>query len=150
MRTTNKSAQRRQDDNPQLHLLEPRLKPLRLPYTIDQVKACPNEVAAIELSCRCSGLLDKQIADLMGMDEGNWSKLRRGQRGFMPDDRIHFMNVVGNQILREWEEESLGWDSQSLRVHQSETEQKLAAANARIAEMEAREAQLIELWRKTR
>jgi hypothetical protein len=133
--TTIKSA-RRKDDHPQIPLLEPRSNPKRLAYTIEQVRACPNEVAAIDLACRCSGLMDKQIADDLDIDEGNWSKLRRGQRGFMPGQRIHFMNVVGNQILREWEEESLGFDSTTLRVHSSELEQQLEHERAEKAELQ--------------
>lgn len=135
MQTRIKSA-RRKDDHPQMPLLEVRPNPKRLSYSIEQVRACPNEVAAIDLACRCSGLMDKQIADDLGMDEGNWSKLRRGQRGFMPGDRIHFMNVVGNQILREWEEESLGYDSTTLRVHSSALEQQLEAERAEKAELQ--------------
>jgi hypothetical protein len=133
--TTIKSA-RRKEDHPQIPLLELRPAAQRLAYTIEQVRACPNEVAAIELACRCSGLLDKQIADYLGMDEGNWSKLRRGQRGFMPGYRIHFMEVVGNQILREWEEESLGFDSTTLRIHSSALEQQLEAERAEKAELQ--------------
>jgi hypothetical protein len=144
VRTTNKSA-RRSTDHAQLHLLTPPPKAQALPYTIDQVRACPNEVAAIELACRCSGLLDKQIADSLSMDEGNWSKLRRGQRGFMPGYRIYFMEVVGNQILREWEEESLGYDSQSLRVHRSELEQQLEDERAARVETERENAVLRQL-----
>lgn len=141
MLTTIKSA-RRKDDHPQLHLLEPRPNLKRLEYTIEQVRACPTEVAAIELACRVSGLLDKQIADDLGIDEGNWSKLRRGQRGFMPGQRIKFMRVVGNQILREWEEESLGYDSTSIDVHHSDLEQQLAAERAAHAETQ-RENELL-------
>lgn len=140
MKTTFRSPQRRAEDHPQLHLLEPRPNPKRLQYTIEQVRACPNEVAAIDLACRCSGLEEKAIASEMGMDEGNWSKLRRGQRGFMPGMRIHFMKVVGNQILREWEEERLGYDSTSLRVHRSELEQQLEAERAEKAEVERENA----------
>jgi hypothetical protein len=147
--TTIKSA-RRKDDHPQIPLLEPRSNPKRLAYTIEQVRACPNEVAAIDLACRCSGLMDKQIADDLDIDEGNWSKLRRGQRGFMPGQRIHFMNVVGNQILREWEEESLGFDSQSLRVHRSELEEQLEAEKAARAEAEHERDTLLKLWKETR
>jgi hypothetical protein len=147
--TTIKSA-RRKDDHPQIPLLEPRANPKRLAYTIEQVRACPNEVAAIDLACRCSGLMDKQIADDLDIDEGNWSKLRRGQRGFMPGQRIHFMNVVGNQILREWEEESLGFDSQSLRVHRSELEEQLEAEKAARAEAEHERDTLLKLWKETR
>jgi hypothetical protein len=149
VRTRIKSA-RRHDDSPQLHLLEPRPNPKRLAYTLDQVRACPNEVSAIDLSCRVSGLLDKQIADALSMDEGNWSKLRRGQRGFMPGDRIHFMNVVGNQILREWEEESLGYDCATLRIHQSALEQQVEVKDARIAELEHRLEIITEFIKTTR
>jgi hypothetical protein len=142
--TTIKSA-RRNDDHPQIPLLEPRANPKRLAYTIEQVRACPNEVAAIDLACRCSGLMDKQIADDLDIDEGNWSKLRRGQRGFMPGQRIHFMNVVGNQILREWEEESLGFDSTTLRVHSSELEQQLERERAEKAELQRQNSLMREL-----
>src|SRR5690606_13674258 len=133
VRTTIKSAPA---SDPQMPLLEPRPSPKRLQYTVEQVRACHDEVAAIDMACRVSGLQEKQIAADMGIDEGNWSKLRRGQRGFMPGDRIKFMAVVGNQILREWEEESLGYDSTSLRVHRSELEQRLEAERARAAELE--------------
>lgn len=149
MQTRIKSA-RRKDDHPQLPLLEPRPNPKRLAYTIEQVRACPNEVAAIDLACRVSGLLDKQIADDLNMDEGNWSKLRRGQRGFMPGDRIHFMQVVGNQILREWEEETLGWDSASIQVHHSELEEQLEQRDAQIAELQQQLEIITNFVRQTR
>lgn len=144
MLTRNKSA-RRHDDDPQLHLLAAQPNPKCFAYSVDQVRACQNEVAAIEMSCRVSGLLDKQIADGLGMDEGNWSKLRRGQRGFKPGQRIHFMRVVGNQILRQWEEECLGYDCESIDVHHSELEQQLAAERAARIEAERQNALMREL-----
>jgi hypothetical protein len=147
VRASFKSAR---ENSPQLPLLAARPNPKRLDYTIEQVRACPNEVAAIDLACRCSGLLDKQIADDLGMDEGNWSKLRRGQRGFMPGDRIHFMRVVGNEILRQWEEESLGYDSTTLRIHSSELEQQLEAERARSAELERQLEVITNFVRSTR
>lgn len=147
MRTTLKSAP---SNDLQLHLLEPRPNPKRLQYTIEQVRACHDEVAAIDMACRVSGLQDKQIAADLGIDEGNWSKLRRGQRGFMPGDRLRFMVVVGNQILREWEEESLGYDSTTLRIHRSELEEQLEAERARNAELQRQLEVITNFVRSTR
>lgn len=134
MLTRNKSAARRHDDSPQLHLLNAPAEAKRLPYTIEQVRACQTEVEAIKLAVRCAGLLDKQLADAMGMNEGNLSKLIKGQRGFMPGKRLVFMAAVGNQILRQWEEERLGWDSTTLRVHHSELEKENAELRAKLAQ----------------
>lgn len=141
MGTSNRSAARIEpqssQSDQQLHLLDmPSIHPKRLAYTIEQVRACADELAAIDLSIRCSGLLDKQIADAIGMDEGNWNKVKRGQRGFMPGGRLKFMRAVGNQILREWEEEALGLDSKSIRVHRSELEEQIEDRDRKIADHE--------------
>jgi hypothetical protein len=145
VRTRNTSAARRHDDDPQIPLLEKAQKPVRLPHTIEQVRACHSEVAAIELACRCSGMLDKQIAQDSGIDDGNFSKIRRGQRGFMPGQRLRFMDAVGNQILREWEIERQGFDAQSLRRHEDNKDKRIAELEEENAELRRENSLLREL-----
>lgn len=111
-----------------------------LDFTLDDVRKLKNESHAIVFSVRCSGYDPKEIPSLLDIDQGQWSCIKDGKKFFPHDRRNEFMDLVGNEALLMYGVESRGYDFSSLRKHQSDTEQRLAAAEARVRELEHRDA----------
>lgn len=125
--------------------------PRRIPlaFTLADVRSLKSESEAINLSVRCSGWESKEVPMLFGIDEGNWSRITKsGDRYFPHDRRDEFMDFVGNEILLMYGCESRGYDFATLRKHKTELEEKLEAANRRIAELELKNTIQEEFVRK--
>lgn len=115
--------------------------PRRIPlnFTLDDVRNLKNESHAIIFSVRCSGYDPKEVPVLMNIDEGQWSCIKSGKKFFPHDRRNEFMNLVENEALLMYGCESRGYDFSTLRKHQSDTERRLAEAEARIRDLEYRD-----------
>lgn len=121
----------------QIGLALPPPRRIPLEFTLADIRALPSETDALLFSIRCSGYDQKVVPQLLNFDEGNWSRIINARdRNFPQDRRNEFMDIMGNEALLMWGCESRGYDFSSMRKHQTETEQKLEAANRRIAELE--------------
>jgi hypothetical protein len=130
-----------------LGLPPPRRIPLE--FTVADVRGLASMTDALAFSVRCSGYDSKVVPSLFGFDEGNWSRIVNARDRFFPQDRLNeFMDVMGNEAPLIQLCESRGYDFSSMRKHQTETELKLAASEARNAELELKLAHHEEFMRK--
>jgi hypothetical protein len=97
-----------------------RTRPKRAVFTLDQVRALPDELAAIEMSIRCSGLMSKELYISLGIDKGYWSRIESGGAPFPLQKMQPFMDLVGNEIPLIYGVERRGYDWSSLRRHLDE------------------------------
>lgn len=107
--------------------------------SLSEVRKLKNESHALIYSVRCSVFEPKEIPLLLEMDEGQWSCIKSGSKNFPHNRRNQFMDLVNNEVLLMYGCESRGYDFSTLRKHQSDTEAKLEAAEARIRELERRD-----------
>lgn len=107
----------------------------------------PSLRAAMRLAQDVSGLEDKQLADGLGIDVAQWSRIKTGS-GHFPTDKIdRFMELVGNDIPLIWLAHRRGYELKPLL---STLEQQLAAERAARLEAE-RELEIIKRFvRETR
>lgn len=122
-----------------------------------QVPVNPSEVArklswasAIEHCAELAGYsLDKQSSAEIGMDKARWSRIKAGQEGIKPEQLEAFMDACGNDAPLLWLMHRRGWDLNSMRKRETETERALRLAEQRIAELERDKRVLAEAIRGT-
>lgn len=121
--------------------------------TVLQVTASPDEVArklswaaALEYCAELAGYsLDKQASAEIGMDKARWSRIKSGQEGIKPDQLEAFMDACGNDAPLLWLLHRRGWDLNSMRRQETETEKRLRLANERAEQAEMKLAAIAEL-----
>lgn len=67
------------------------------------VKACKDELAALNLCMNLSNLSDETIRDALGIDKGHFSRLRKGRGNFPANKRIALMELCGNRAPVQYE-----------------------------------------------
>jgi len=70
---------------------------------IEFIKACKDELAALNLCMNLSNLSDEAIRDTLGIDKGHFSRLRKGRGNFPPNKRIAVMELCGNRAPVQYE-----------------------------------------------
>lgn len=66
---------------------------------MEVIARIPNRRGARKMALQWSGLLDNEVADALGIDHGQWSRIMNGKAHF-PDEKHHeFNQVVGNKIV---------------------------------------------------
>lgn len=114
-----------------------RAHPVDVTPLLPTIRRLPTLHRAIEFARELSGLEDKQIYDVVGIDAGSFSRMTKGQAWYPQDERwTQILNILNSEIPVIWQVESLGYDWSTLRKHTSELEDKLEAANRRIRELE--------------
>lgn len=107
----------------QLPLILPREPQKVDPQTIAQI---PSMTRAIVLSADMAGLEnDKDQARTLGIDASTWSLIKQGQRAFPHDRYEDLFNEFGNEIPLLFLLHRRGYDLNSLRKRESETERLL-------------------------
>ena len=99
-------------------------------------------LGAINLCIEVSGLDDKEIHITLGIDAGQWSRIRKGDAHFPPNKLPDLMNVCGNEIPLIWLAASRG---KGLHDLESETQRQLRLANEALAKEREKTALLSEL-----
>lgn len=112
---------------------------------LDRQKTLANAVA---LCIQLSGLDDKEIYLSLGIDAGHWSRMMKGNAHFPLEHLPELMNMCGNQAPLLWLVKKMGYDINSMRPMESETEKKLRLAEEKIARMEAERAIEMRLLRE--
>ena len=92
---------------------------------------------AIALCIQLSGLDDKEIYLTLGIDAGHWSRMMKGTAHFPVEHMPTLMRMCGNEAPLLFLVKEMGYDINSLRPLESETEKALRLANERIAALEA-------------
>lgn len=93
----------------------------------------PEEVArektlgsSIELCAKLAGFeLDKTLQQELGVDKAQFSRWQSGSEGIIWPKLEKLMDVCGNDVPLLWMLYRRGWDLNSLRKRESETEQRL-------------------------
>lgn len=77
---------------------------------IEFIKACKDELAALNLCMNLSNLSDEAIRDTLGIDKGHFSRLRKGRGNFPANKRIAVMELCGNRAPVQYEAWRLNCD----------------------------------------
>lgn len=77
---------------------------------IELVKACKDELAALNLCMNLSNLSDEAIRDELGIDKGHFSRMRKGRGNFPANKRLKLMALCGNRAPVQFEALHLNCD----------------------------------------
>jgi len=80
--------------------------------------------AAIELCVEVGGLQPKQVQGDLGLDKGQWSRWTSGAEGIVWHKLHALMERCGNDVLVLWQLHQRGYDLNSVRRLESETERR--------------------------
>lgn len=122
------------------------LKPLDFQVVRNQQSLC----AAVALCAAVSGKKDKQIYSALDIDAGHWSRIRKGDAHFPLDKLSTLMDICGNEAPVLWLVHQRGYDVDSLRRRQTETERQLETERAARVAAEQKLEVFKELLRETR
>ena len=97
---------------------------------IEIVKACKDELAALNLCINLSGLSDEAIYTELCIDKGHFSRMRKGRGNFPANKRLRLMAICGNRAPVQFEALHLNCDlverSKEQRIRELEAELELA------------------------
>jgi len=108
--------------------------PLRLARAAQAVDpvlviAQPSLLAAIKLCISLGGFeADKQVYGALNIDPSHWTRITRGDAHFPVDKLTELMDLCGNEAPLIWLAHSRGYDANSLRKRETETERALREA----------------------
>lgn len=77
---------------------------------IELVKACKDELAALNLCMNLSNLSDEAIRDKLHIDKGHFSRMRKGRGNFPANKRLELMVLCGNRAPVQFEALHLNCD----------------------------------------
>lgn len=77
---------------------------------LEFVKACKDELAALNLCINLSNLSDETIREELGIDKGHFSRMRKGRGNFPANKRLHLMAICGNRAPVQFEALHLNCD----------------------------------------
>lgn len=108
------------------------------------VEVRPEEVArektlggAIDLCAKVAGYaLDKTLQAELEVDKAQFSRWQSGAEGIVWPKFVRLMDVCGNDAPLLWMLHQRGYDLNSLRKRETETEKKLREANEQIAHLQ--------------
>lgn len=96
---------------------------------VEFVKACKDELAALNLCINLSNLSDEVIREELGIDKGHFSRMRKGRGNFPANKRLHLMAICGNRAPVQFEALHLNCDlvekSKEARIRELEAELEL-------------------------
>lgn len=96
---------------------------------IDFIRACKDELAALNLCMNLSNLSDETIREELGIDKGHFSRMRKGRGNFPANKRLHLMAICGNRAPVQFEALHLNCDlvekSKEARIRELEAELEL-------------------------
>jgi hypothetical protein len=99
---------------------------------IEFVRACKDELAALNLCMNLSNLSDEAIRDKLGIDKGHFSRLRKGRGNFPANKRVAVMELCGNRAPVQYEAMRLNCElvdlSKDAQIRQLEQQLQLLKA----------------------
>jgi hypothetical protein len=84
---------------------------------------------AISLCAEAAGFEPKEILDKLKLDKAQWSRWESGAEGIVWPMFVALMDVCGNDAPLLWMVNARGYDLNSLRRKETETERALRLAN---------------------
>lgn len=124
---------------------------LSIPVEITQADVARKRTfgGSLELCAEAGGFdLDKQLQQDLEVDKAQFSRWKSDQDGIHWKKLRKVMDHCGNHAPVLWMLHDLGYDINSLRMRETETEQQLRQAREKIAELEAKQEIQIDLLRK--
>ena len=110
-----------------------------LQVDIQTISNQPSFTAALKYCQQISGKEDKCFFGdgRIVKDSAQWSRIMTSQKHFFPQDRLNaFMDICGNEAPLMWLLHSRGYDINSLRKVETETEKALRLQRERNAALE--------------
>lgn len=74
------------------------------------IRACKDELAALNLCMNLSNLSDETLREKLGIDKGHFSRLRKGRGNFPTTKRLQLMALCGNRAPAQFEALHLNCD----------------------------------------
>ena len=115
-------------------------RPMKLTHTdirADEIARKATLGKAIELCIELSEFeADKQLQDALKVDKAQFSRWISGQEGIKWEKISDLMDLCGNDAPLLWMLHARGYDVNSLRRKETETEKALRLANERITQLE--------------
>jgi hypothetical protein len=106
---------------------------------------------AIQLCAEAAGYeLDKTLQIEMDVDKAQFSRWLSGTEGIIWDKLRRLMDLCGNDAPVLWQLHQRGYDLNSLRKRETETERKLRLAEERIRELEIEKKHFAEFLKVTK
>jgi plasmid maintenance system antidote protein VapI len=82
--------------------------------------------SAIDLCAKVAGFdLDKQLAQILGVDKAQFSRWTSGTEGIVWEKFVRLMDTCGNDAPLLWMLHQRGYDLHSLRMSETKTERQL-------------------------
>jgi hypothetical protein len=133
-------------DLDQLELpLSKRAKPVPIPDSV--IAAQPSKIAAIKLCISSSGLDDKEIAGVLEIDSGHWSRMMSNAAYFPNNKEQALMDLCGNDIPLRWDAFRRGYELKPLR---SELERENEELRTLLAQKEREHELIVDFMRKVK
>ena len=109
--------------------------------------AQPSFQRAFALACDTSGLDDKQIYGPLGIDKGQWSRIKSGDANFPMEKYPQFRRLVGNDILLKWIANRCG---QELRPLASDLERENGRLREELAQAKRERDVIVQFVKESR
>jgi hypothetical protein len=77
---------------------------------LEFIKACKDELEALNLCMNLSHLSDETIRDCLDIDKGHFSRIRKGRGNFPANKRLRLMALCGNRAPVQFEAFHLNCD----------------------------------------
>ena len=104
--------------------------------SIEEVERKASLGKALEMCAEVAGFqLDKELTTRMGVDKAQFSRWCNGTEGIVWPKFCALMDTCGNDVPLLWMLHQRGYDLESLRKRESETERKLREAEAIIKDL---------------
>jgi len=104
----------RQDESSTLPLFDGPSKPEQHEVSAEFIVSRPTLLHAMNFAQEVSGLEDKQVAGELGIDLGQWSRIKSGNAHFPTNKYPAFMRMTGNVIPLQWLANAMGYEVKPL------------------------------------
>jgi hypothetical protein len=121
-------------------------RPQKVEIEKDLVLRQPNKLAALNLCIQLSGLEDKEIYGALGIDAGQWTRIKKGDAHFPDNKESELMRICGNIAPLIWAAAHEGYQ---LVPMMSELEAQVAELRQQIAEKDQKIETITEFMRQT-
>lgn len=106
----------------------------------------PNKLAALNLCIQLSGLEDKEIYGSLGIDAGQWTRIKKGEAHFPDNKESDLMRLCGNAVPIIW---SAAREGYSLTPLKTELEARVAELEVALLEERKKNKTITEFMRET-
>lgn len=106
----------------------------------------PTKLAAINLCIQLSGLEDKEIYSTLGIDAGQWTRIKKGEAHFPDNKESDLMRLCGNTVPLVWAAAREGY---CLTPFKTELEARIADLELQVSERDTKLKNITDFMRET-